>query len=239
MPSRTPPHRVRRPLLLQGWRTFTAIHWPYDVDVVRPVVDPRLEIDTFDGRAWVSLTPFLVEGMRAPGLPKVPRYSDFPETNLRTYVRGPDGDDGIWFFSLDVTRSSVVAASRASYGAPYTWARMSVKPGPPVRYTSQRRMPGPSARVDAAVSPGDPIADDDRRDLDDWLTGRWAAYTVNYGRLLKTLVEHPPWPLQRAEVVELTEDATAAAGLPPPDDPPSAVHYSVGVDVKLSPPKPV
>lgn len=36
----------------------------------------------------------------------------FPETNLRTYVLGPDGRPGIWFWSLDATSPSAVAAAR-------------------------------------------------------------------------------------------------------------------------------
>ena len=42
-----------------------------------------LELDTFEGAAWIGLVPFEIYG--TPGLPY------FPETNVRTYVVGPGG----------------------------------------------------------------------------------------------------------------------------------------------------
>jgi uncharacterized protein len=47
-----------------------------------------LELDTFDGYGWVSLTPFVVEGFRPPLLPAVPGLSTFPETNVRSTKLG-------------------------------------------------------------------------------------------------------------------------------------------------------
>jgi uncharacterized protein len=51
-------------------------------------------VDEYDGMAWVSLTPFLMAAVRPAGVPIEPGFSTFPETNLRTYVRRPDGRDG-------------------------------------------------------------------------------------------------------------------------------------------------
>ena len=71
--------------------------------------------------------------------------STFPETNLRTYVRGPDGRDGIWFFSLEADSLPLVLGARTLYGVPYRWADMSVeRTGDVIRYRSRRRL-GPPA----------------------------------------------------------------------------------------------
>jgi len=37
------------------WSTLLFCHWPVEPGHLRPLVPPSLEIDTFDGRAWVGL----------------------------------------------------------------------------------------------------------------------------------------------------------------------------------------
>src|SRR4051812_8969252 len=112
--------------MYQGWERLTFLHWRYSPAAIAPLIPPSLELDTFDGEAWVGLTPFKVTGLRPPGLPALPWLSEFPEMNVRTYVRGPDGERGIWFFSLEASRLAAVAGARLTYRLPYRWARMRV-----------------------------------------------------------------------------------------------------------------
>src|ERR671932_566151 len=99
--GRLPDQRVRWPVVCQRWVTMTFLHWAYDPAAVQRLLPPGLEVDTHDGAAWVSLTPFVMRDFRPPCAPAVPGLSHFPETNLRTYVRGPEGGDGLWFLSLE------------------------------------------------------------------------------------------------------------------------------------------
>jgi hypothetical protein len=87
-----------------------------------------LAVDTIEGSAWVSIAPFQVEHFRVLGLPVPPPASGFSETNVRTYVRAPDGRDGLWFLSLDVS-SVVNVGGGGSLGLPY----------PPVDHVGTRR----------------------------------------------------------------------------------------------------
>ena len=121
-----PPHPVKGPVMLQSWRWLTFLHWRYEPTLIRGRLPKGLELDIFDGVAWIGLTPFVLENLRLPLLPALPWISRFPETNLRTYVRGPDGEPGIWFFSLDAARLLAVVAARFTYGLPYKWAQMRV-----------------------------------------------------------------------------------------------------------------
>src|SRR6266536_756176 len=95
---------VRRPVMLQHWRRLTFLHWPYPPPAVQALLPPGLEVETFDGAAWVGLVPVLMDGVRPPGVPPLPWASRFPETNVRTYALGPDGRGAIWFLSLDAAR---------------------------------------------------------------------------------------------------------------------------------------
>ena len=87
--------------MYQSWSCLAFLHWSYEPRVLARLLPGRLRPHTFDGRAWVGLTPFLLEGLRTPVAPVPPWFARFPETNVRTYVVGPDGRDGLWFFSLD------------------------------------------------------------------------------------------------------------------------------------------
>ena len=88
----------------QSWRDVLFAHWPLDWETVRARVPRSLELDTFDGRAWVSLALFRIDPLRTRCLPVQLR---FPEVNLRTYVR-KDGQAGVYFFSLDAESRAAV-----------------------------------------------------------------------------------------------------------------------------------
>ncbi|MBI3278777.1 MAG: DUF2071 domain-containing protein [Acidobacteria bacterium] len=232
-----PPAPVPCPLNYQSWRWLTFLHWPYEPDLLRPLVPQALELELFDGASWVGVVPFEVRGLRAPWLPPVPWLSYFPETNLRTYVRNAKGVPGVWFFSLDAARYAAVIAARASYGLPYAWSDMDLsRQGGLVRYRSVRRRPAANARTDILIEPGDPFKPDELGDRDHFLTARFRLYTRIDNRLAHADVQHQPWPLTRARVLRLEQSLTTAAGLPDPAGDP-LVHYSPGVDVGIAAPE--
>lgn len=214
----------------QGWRRISFLHWRCNAEVLRPRLPAGLAVDTFDDVAWVGLTPFHLTGLRPPGLPALPWLSSFPEMNLRTYVRGSAGP-GIWFFSLDAARLLAVLGARLSYGLPYHWARMRVRTtSGRVRYESRRR----AARASIDVEIGDPLPQPDGLTL--FLTERYHLYTRLLGGLAAATVEHEPWPLYQARLLGLEETVRRAAELPD-GDPPSLVHWSPGVHVRVGWPR--
>lgn len=239
MAGRLTEHEVTHPVGLMRWDRIAFLHWSYRADAVASLLPPGLEPDTYDGRAWVSITPFVMERVRAPGLPPMPRLSTFPETNVRTYVRHRGtGKDGLWFLSLDTTRALSLGA-RMSIGIPYCWSRMAVRQrdGGILYRTATRRTPrerGVFSRI--GIERGRAITDDERTPLDDWLTGRWRAFSKAYGTVFCTPVEHQPWPLQHATTTDLDFSLMPPVGLPAPAGEP-LVHYSPGVDVRLGRPR--
>ena len=219
------------PVMYQQWRRLTFLHWRYPADVVQALLPSGLTVQTFDGTAWVGLVPFLMVGVRAPGVPALPWLFRFPETNVRTYVHGPDGRDGIWFFSLDAARLPAVLAGRAGYGLPYFWSDMAVRAtAGRLGYRSRRRWPGPTgARCAADVVPGEPV---EAGPAEEFLTARFRLYSRMAGRLVAADAEHGPWPLRRGRVDRLDQTLVQAAGLPDPAGEP-LVHVSPGVSVRI------
>ncbi len=226
--------------MFQTWSTFSALHWSYEASAIQPLLPPGLTVDTHDGTAWVSLTPFLMAGVRVPGLPPVPWASTFCETNVRTYVRDGAGQDGLWFLTLEASRLAFVVGARAALGVPYCWASMALeRPARAVRYRSRRRAPGPTAACsDVTVVPGESIPPAELTELDLFLTSRWRGYALTPIGLRLLPVEHEAWPLRRAAVEALEETLLTTCGLPPPEGEP-LVHHSPGVHVRFGSPVPV
>src|SRR5436305_990969 len=87
-------------LMAQSWLDLLFAHWRVPADELAAVLPPQLPVDSYDGSAWLGVTPFWVGAVRLRGLPHVPCVTSFLETNVRTYVT-IDGKPGIYFISLD------------------------------------------------------------------------------------------------------------------------------------------
>ena len=217
-------------MLRQDWRHVAFLHWQFEPDLVQALLPEGLEVDTFDGTAWVGLTPFLVLRSRPALLPPVPAVSNFPETNLRTYVVGPDGRDGLWFLTIEAGSLSTTAGARALLHVPYHWADMAVvRTGSSTTYTSQRRA-DPAADHRTTVEVGGEVTA--HRQLAEWLTGRWRAWIRPWGRLATVAVRHEPWPLVGSRLVDHEDGLLKSCGLPRPTAPP-LVFASPGVNASL------
>ena len=213
---------------------MTFLHWPYRPEVVQRLVPADLEVETLDGQAWIGLLAFRMEDVRPPGLPALPWASRFPETNVRTYVRGPDGQSAIWFFSLDASRLGAVVVARATYWLRYFWSDMAVEvEARRVHYRARRRWPGPrGAHCRATVELGASFDDRELDGLDYFLTARHVLSTMLANRLAYAHAEHAPWPLFRARLLDFDQNLLQAGGLPVPEGA-ALVHHSPGVSVRI------
>jgi uncharacterized protein YqjF (DUF2071 family) len=214
----------------QTWRDLTFLHWRYDPAVVRRLLPTDLQLDLYEGAAWVGLVPFLITGLSGPGALTMPWLSEFPETNVRTYVMDRTGSRGVWFFSLDAARLPAVIGARITYALPYFWARMKVRSGGATAHYTSTRLAGPKAESDIRVEIGAPVTLPSELEL--FLTARYRLYARRRGRLWKADIEHDPWPLQRARMLALKENLVRAAGLPDPEGEPLAL-FSRTLDVAI------
>ena len=226
------PEPVGVPMLHQRWNHTSFVHWPCPVEALRAQLPRPLEIDRFEDRAWLSLVLFRAERTRLPGLPPLPLLSTFTEVNLRTYVTAPGDRPALWFLSLEASNLPTVAGGRVISGVPYQPARTStaVEDGT-FRYRS-RRISFDQVSLDASVRRQQPYQPEELTALDHFLTARWGAYGLVVGRLRYTPVEHPLWPLHRAELVALEENVTEACGVPAPGDD-VIVQYAPAIDATL------
>jgi uncharacterized protein len=220
--------------MAQTWDDLLFAHWRASADSLRTLLPEGLELDLYDGEAWIGITPFAVSALRPRGLPPVPLLSSFLELNTRTYVTA-GGKPGIWFFSLDAASELAVAGARRWYRLPYFHAEMRAEwRGGGLEYTSRRRDPrgGPAAFRGRYSAVGDEL-DADPRSLAHFLTERYCLYTTDDGRLKRSEIHHRPWSLQPAEAM-IDENTMPPAVVELVDEDP-LLHFSARQDVVIWP----
>src|SRR3954447_13423987 len=201
--------------MFQRWQNLTFLHWRYEPETIKRLLPQGLKIDTFDGSAWVGLTPFVLCDLRAPFTPAVPWISRFPETNVRTYVKGPDGTRGIWFFTLEADRFLAVLAARTLYRLPYRWAAMRVRQrdGQLMEYQSRRKRPFVEAQTDIVIAKGERIVSGP---FDNFGTARYRLYTTFGQHIAFADIYHKPWPLYTGNALRLEQNLVERSGPPRP-----------------------
>jgi uncharacterized protein len=237
-PARRPPRRM---VMHQSWRDLMFLHWAFPAEAIRPLIPPVLELDLFEGLAYVGLVPFTMTGVRPVAFPPVPGLSNFHETNVRTYVHFRGQEPGVWFFSLDAASAIAVRLARGLFHLAYHHARMFLEKelngGPAesgaIVYAGVRRWPAPiPASYLIRGEPCGPVQPAHPGTLEHFLAERYLLYTTWQNRLYQGQVHHLPYPLQGARVLSLDENLLAAAGIRRPSEQPLA-HYAAGVDVEV------
>lgn len=208
------------PIMHQNWGKLLFLHWSVPVSVLRPMIPRALEIDTYDGGAWVSITPFTMWGIRPAMLPAVPVLSDSHELNVRTYVHA-NGVPGVWFFSLDASNAVAVLAARLGFHLPYYQADMRLdESGDSISFASRRTDErGPRAEFSASWSRGKALPDPAPESLEFFLVERYCLYAARAEKLYRARIHHAPWSLRAATLETLSSTMGEAHGMGLSDKP--------------------
>ena len=220
--------------IAMGWRHLLFANWPVDPAVIADHLPDELTVETYDGRAWLSVVPYLNVDVRPRGLPAAMGV-DLPELNLRTYV-SRDGEPGVYFFSLDAEGILGVVGARLFHQLPYYYADIEITgTDRGIAFTSERLHPGaPPATFAGTYEPvGDPFVPDSGS-LAAFLTEHYRYYTTaRDGTLRYADIDHEPWTLRPATVTIETNTLFEANGFDRPAGSP-VCYYSRGVDITSS-----
>ena len=200
-------------LLTMRWQDLLFAHWPVDPADLRSLVPKPLEIDTFDGAAWLGIVPFANARLRPFGAPLPGESIAFAEVNVRTYVRGADGAPAVWFLSLDGDHRLGAIAARSAFGIAYHHAAVTIDASSTGTRLTMRRHGLPAAALDVRYRPTGPEVE--ATPLDTFFTDRLVMYGTRGARLLRAEVRHGRWRLHPAEASFSTLDVTAGLGLRP------------------------
>lgn len=206
------------------WTNLAFLHWRVDAEEIASRLPPGLELDTFEGEAWLGLVPFRMESVHVRWLPPVPTAGWFPELNLRTYVIA-EGKPGVFFFSLDAASRLAVAGARTALNLPYMNARMEItRSGDSIEYRSIRSHRGaPAARFEGVYRPSGPPFSPKPGTRYHWFTERYALYGQwRCGGLYAIDIHHEPWTLHPADADLAINTMFAGSKLPVPQSAPVA-----------------
>jgi uncharacterized protein len=114
---------MTKPFLTAVWSDLVLVTYPVDPELLQAHLPAGLELETRDGRAFVSLVAFRFLDTRVFGVPW-PGYRNFTELNLRFYVRRQD-ERGVVFIREFVPKRLVAWAARLLYNEPYQAAPLT------------------------------------------------------------------------------------------------------------------
>lgn len=218
--------------LKMTWLNLLFMHWSVPAESLRPLIPADLELDTYDGSAWLGVVPFEMRDVYPRYTFSVPGLSNFPELNLRTYVTAR-GKPGVWFFSLDAANWVAVRLARAGFNLPYFDATMGcVDIDETIYYQSKRIHKGasPADFVGRYRALGE-LEASGAGSLEHFLTERYCLYSADVkGKVYRGEIHHQPWPLQRAEVEVQVNRTTEQIGVTLPETEP-LLHFSKRLEV--------
>ena len=215
------------------WCDLLFAHWRVDASAIRSLLPQGLELDLFEGQAYVGAVPLTMAGVSPRLLPAVPGMDTFPEINLRTYVKA-GGKPGVWFFSLDAGQKVAVRVARRFFHLPYFDAQFQVAHlGERVTYAAVRSHQGtPNAAFTANYRPTGAVYRGAPGTLDTWLTERYCLYAADpAGRLYRGEIDHAAWPLQPAEAEIQVNTLGDWLGIKM-QGPPATLHFAKSLDVR-------
>ncbi len=182
-----------RPFLTARWSHLALITYAVPRELVTACCPPGCEPDDRDGACFASLVAFDFLDTRVLGVPW-PGHRDFPEINLRVYVRR-NGERGVAFVREFVPKPLVAWIARGVYGEPYDVAGMDSlveSADGEVTVTHVLRRDG-HVHVVHVIAESEPVRPP-AEGLDHFFKEhRWGYGTVRAGRLVRYEVEHPVW----------------------------------------------
>ncbi len=226
-------------IMFQPWYDVLFAHWPLPAEALRPRLPAGLELDTYDGQAWLGVLAMRMKGIRPRGLPPVPILSSLTQVNVRTYVVYR-GVPAVLFFGLYASSLLASLGARIFFSLPYYRADVSIRAGGQgLRLDCRAWEAGPNrAQLHGTYRPVSDAFWPAQGTLEYWFAERYRLYTAGPGgRLYYGDIAHEPWSLQRAELSIAENTLPAAHGLPSPAGEP-VVCYSRGREALIWPVQP-
>jgi len=205
----------------QEWNKAIFLHWEVEPDDVRPLIPNDMELDTINGKTWISLVAFDMNHIGIRSILKIPHVSDFHEINVRTYVTYK-GKPGVYFLSMEGSKRSSCRVLKTLSKFPYRYSKMNRTRD---SYSSNNKTFNDSFYVEFDL--GNSISQ--KEDIDNWLTERYVVFQDYSKNIAEYNVHHLEWPLQNITIKNLGINYPRFNAMI--DKKPDKIHYSKGVQV--------
>ena len=198
--------------LTADWRDLALVNYEIEPDVLTPYVPAGTEIDLWEGRCYVSVVGLRFLKTKLLGVP-IPFHRDFPEVNLRFYVRREvEGQvrRGVVFIKEIVPLHAVTWVARTIYNENYVTLPMRHEIGPDsFRYEWRFRRDWNRLEVTTRGEWSVPDLDSEASFVAEHY---WGYAAQRDGSTLEYEVEHPRWRMAQADEVEYECDVAGLYG---------------------------
>ena len=231
LPRQRPKKKIKG---YQSWRNLTFLHWEIASEELEPLLPSGLQLDLFQGKAYIGIVPFEMKNIRPAWCPQVLGFN-FLETNVRTYVIH-NQEPGVFFFSLDASSYIAVKVARWIWHLPYFHSAMTLSNKDAIYNYMLKRTDKVQSQIKIEVSETLPPSEADS--LEYFLLERYLLFTELRGQLLRGQVHHIPYPVRQAELIDFEDQLLEINNIGGISSSPDLVHFSQGVDVEIYPLEP-
>ncbi|MDS0281688.1 DUF2071 domain-containing protein [Haloarcula onubensis] len=210
-------------------------HWPVDPDELARAIPCWLTVERAADDAWITAIHHTVAGVSAFG---VDLGNPAQSVTVRTYVRGPDGQRGLYFFAA-FTTDPIASAAGPLLRLDYRDGRVARRDADG-DYRTERALDVDGRRaLTVRYTPGDEPATTAPPDsLPAFFVERFRVFGEGpLGARVVGHVGHDPWELGPVESA-VDGDLLSVLGLPEPVGDP-LVHYSPGNELGVAPFRPL
>lgn len=203
-----------RRFLSAVWSNLVLVTYRVDPGLITPLLPDGLEPDTRDGDSFVSLVAFDFHSTRVLGI-RWPGLTNFPEINLRTYVRErASGRRGVVFIRELVPKRLIVAVASMVYNEPYAHASMRSRVSRDANQLSIEHTWRHAGRFHHLLAqslspPSTPDDDSFEHFIKEHI---WGYGRDRRGRTLVYEVVHPVWQTHAVSSLELEVDFASLYG---------------------------
>ncbi len=222
-------YSMDRVVMRQNWRDLLFLSWEVEPHLIQSKLPKGLWVDTFNGKAFVSLVPFVMQDVCFSGFFQMPSLNRFYEVNLRTYVKDERGVRAVWFFSLDFNSWLGSYVARTFFHLPYRYAAITYQNKDGILFNGKRKGVEYSIhyRPDSIVFKAEPES------LDAFIAERYSLFTAKDGKIQERKVRHIPYPLSKVQYDVSVKELFLVNGFDFPKNAPCHAVYSKGVDVQI------
>jgi len=207
----------QRAFLTAEWKHLAMLNYEIEPSVLVSFVPHGTELDSWNGRTFISIVGFLFQRTRVLGFP-IPFHQDFVEVNLRFYVRRKAHDGwrrGVVFIKEIVPRFAIALVARNLYNEPYIALPMAhhIDGSPPSIKSAEYSwcFAGKQHSLKLATKgEAQPLRDGSEAEF---ITEHYWGYNKQRDRsTLEYRVEHPRWQVYETSEVHFDCDVVGLYG---------------------------
>lgn len=204
---------MSKPFLTAEWSNLCIITYQVEPEFIKTLIPSWLEADTRDGQAFVSLVAFQFLQTKVFGV-SWPGFRDFPELNLRVYVKH-GSKRGVYFVREFVPQRLVAWLARSLYNEPYLAAPLTGAVSHVDGQIVANYQLSFGGRANTIAVQGNSLSyrPDDNGQEHFFKEHNWGFGQTRAGKPLLYEVTHPVWDIYPIKTMSVDLDWTAVYGL--------------------------